>query len=174
MFEEICPMDEHFQVTDEFRELNANLITCIKHLEQYGITLMMLMQFKETKKLEEKEKAVHSYLIENITTCVAKKPYYLKQKEEFNRQIEEMCHNNENFRMTNKFHESNKKLELIKRLEQAKQAAQNNFKTLQKKYSDKILEQQRAQAKGDQHPSPNISTGIKVINFHNFCLKLIS
>ena len=42
------------------------------------------MQHKETKKLEEKEKAVHSYLIENITTCVEKKPYYLKQKEELN------------------------------------------------------------------------------------------
>ena len=96
------------------------------------------------------------------------KPYYLKQKEKLNRQIEKMCHNNENFRMTEKFHKLNKKLELIKRLEQAKQAAQNNFKTLQKKDSDKNLEQQRAQAKGDQYPSPNISTGIKVINFYIF------
>ena len=120
-----------------------------------------------------KKKTVHSYLIENITTCVAKKPYYLKQKEELNRQIEEMCHNIENFRMTDKFHELNKKLELIKRLEQAQQAAHNNFKTLQKKDSDKNLEQLRAQAKNDQHPSPNISTGFKVINFYNFCLKHI-
>ena len=95
--EEMCLIDENFQVTYELHELNANLITCIKHLEQYGIILKMLMQLKETKKLEEEEKAVHSYLIENITTCVATKPYYLKQKEELNRQIEEMCHNNENF-----------------------------------------------------------------------------
>ena len=29
--EEMCPMDENFQVTDEFRELNANLIFCIKN-----------------------------------------------------------------------------------------------------------------------------------------------
>ena len=75
--EEICLMDENFQVTDEFRELNANLINCIKHLEQYGIMLKMLMQLKETKKLEEEEKVVHSYFIENITTCEAKEPYYL-------------------------------------------------------------------------------------------------
>ena len=67
-----------------------------------------------------------------------------------------MCHKNENFRMTDKFSELNKKLELIKRLEQAKQAAQNNFKTLQEKDFDKNFEQQRAQAKGDQHLSPNI------------------
>ena len=120
-------MDENFQVTDEFRKLNANLITCIKHLEQYGITLKMLMQLKETKKLEVEEKAVHSYFIENIKTCVAKKPYYVKQKKELNRQRVKMCHNNKNFRMTDKFHKLNKKLELIKRLEQAKQAAQNNF-----------------------------------------------
>ena len=105
---------------------------------------------------------------------MAKNPYYLKQKKELNRQIEEMCHYNENFRMTDKFYELNKKLELIRRLEQAKQAAQNNFKTLQKNDFDKNLEQQRAQAKGDQHPSPNISTGVKVIIFYNFCLKLIS
>ena len=54
---EMCPMDKSFQVTDEFRELNANLITCIKHLEQYWITFKMLMQLYETKKLEEEEKA---------------------------------------------------------------------------------------------------------------------
>ena len=66
---DVCPMDENIQVTDEFRELNANLITCIKHLEQFGITLKMLMQLKETKKLEEQEKDVHSYFIKNITTC---------------------------------------------------------------------------------------------------------
>ena len=44
--EAMCPMDENFQVTDEFRHLNLNLITCIKHLKQYGITLKMLMQLK--------------------------------------------------------------------------------------------------------------------------------
>ena len=49
------------------------------------------MQLKETKKLEKEDKAAHSYFIENITTRVLKKPYYLKQKEELNRQIEEMC-----------------------------------------------------------------------------------
>ena len=45
-FEEMCPMDENFQVTDEFRELNANLITCIKQLEHNGITFTMFMQLK--------------------------------------------------------------------------------------------------------------------------------
>ena len=48
------------------------------------------MQLKEAKKLEVEEKAAHSYFIENITTCVVKKPYYLKEKEELNRQIEEI------------------------------------------------------------------------------------
>ena len=75
--------------------------------------------------------------------------------------------------MTDKFHELNKMLKLIKRLEQSKQAAHNNFTTLQKKDFDKNYEQQRAQAKNDQHPSPNISTKFKVINFYNFCLKYI-
>ena len=43
---EICLMDKNFQVIDEFCELNANLISCIKQLEQYRISLKMLMQLK--------------------------------------------------------------------------------------------------------------------------------
>ena len=53
--EKMCPMYEYCQVTDEFRELNANLISCIKQVKQYGITLKMLMQLKETKKLEKEK-----------------------------------------------------------------------------------------------------------------------
>ena len=39
------------------------------------------MQLKETKKLEKESKAVHSYFIENITTCVAIKTILLITKE---------------------------------------------------------------------------------------------
>ena len=72
--------------------------------------------------------------------------------------------------MIDKYHELNKKLELIKRLEQAKQASHNDFKRLQEKNSDKKFEKQRAQAKGD-HYAPNISSGFKVDKFYNICLK---
>ena len=43
---EMCLMDTNFQVIDEICELNANLISCIKQLEQYRISLKMLMQLK--------------------------------------------------------------------------------------------------------------------------------
>ena len=76
--------------------------------------------------------------------------------------------------MTDKYHELNKKLELIKRLEQAKQAAHNDFKRLQQKDSDKKFEKQRAHTNGDHHHAPNISAGFKVDNFYNICLKYFS
>ena len=53
--EEMCPMDENLQITEEFRELNANSNILHHTIRKYGITLKMLMQLKETKKLEEEE-----------------------------------------------------------------------------------------------------------------------
>ena len=47
--EQLCPMGDNFQLTDEFRKLNTNLITCFKQLEHNGITLKMLCSLKKPR-----------------------------------------------------------------------------------------------------------------------------
>lgn len=81
-----------------------------------------------------------------------------------------MCRNYKNFQMTEKYHELNQKLKIIKRLEQAKQTAHYDFKRLQNKNSAMKFENQRAQTNGNYH-APNISSGFKMDNFYNICFK---
>ena len=63
---------------------------------------------------------------------------------------------------------------MIKRLEQAKQAAHNDFKKLHEINSDMKFDKQRSQSKCDHHYAPNISSGFNVDNFYNICLKYFS